>query len=88
MKFAHVREANISHLQSKYFIAKRFHLPEWANFVAHLLYRRCAVGCPSYAFLACNECCKLAYKLAVSCHGNIIQKDDVINGIACKEGGK
>ena len=43
MKLAHVREANISHLQSKYFIAKRFHLPEWANFVAHLLYRRCAV---------------------------------------------
>ena len=33
MKFAHVRVANISHLQSKYFTAKRFHLPERANFV-------------------------------------------------------
>ena len=33
MKFAHVRKANISHLRSKYFAAKRFHLPEWANFV-------------------------------------------------------
>ena len=33
MKFAHVRAANISHLQSKYFTAKRFHLPERANFV-------------------------------------------------------
>ena len=33
MKFAHVRVANISHLQCKYFTAKRFHLPEWANFV-------------------------------------------------------
>ena len=28
MKFAHVRIANISHLRSKYFTAKRFHLPE------------------------------------------------------------
>ena len=44
MKFAHVRVANISHLQSKYFTAKRFHLPVRANFVAHLLYSRCAVG--------------------------------------------
>ena len=33
MKFAHVRGANISHLRSKYFTAKRFHLPKWANFV-------------------------------------------------------
>ena len=33
MKFAHVRGANISHLRSKYFTAKRFHLPERANFV-------------------------------------------------------
>ena len=41
MKFAHVRVANISHLQGKYLTAKRFHLPEWANFVGHLLYRRC-----------------------------------------------
>ena len=29
----HVRKANISHLHSKYFIAKRFRLPEWANFI-------------------------------------------------------
>ena len=28
MKFAHIREANISHLRSKYFTAKLFHLPE------------------------------------------------------------
>ena len=28
-----VRKANISYLQSKYFIAKRFHLPERANFI-------------------------------------------------------
>ena len=28
MKFAHIRAANISHLQSKYFTAKLFHLPE------------------------------------------------------------
>ena len=27
MKFAHICEANISHLQSKYFTAKLFHLP-------------------------------------------------------------
>ena len=27
MKFAHIREANISHLRSKYFTAKLFHLP-------------------------------------------------------------
>ena len=33
MKFAHVRIANISHLRSKYFTAKRFHLPGRANFV-------------------------------------------------------
>ena len=33
MKFARVRGANISHLRSKYFTAKRFHLPKWANFV-------------------------------------------------------
>ena len=52
MRFAHVREANISHLQSKYFIAKRFHLPEWANFVAHLLYRRCAVRLSFFTFLS------------------------------------
>ena len=37
MKFAHVRTANISHLRSKYFTAKRFHLPEWANFVMGVL---------------------------------------------------
>ena len=29
----HVREANISHLRSKYFIAQRFHLPVRANFI-------------------------------------------------------
>ena len=28
MKFAHIREANISQLRSKYFTAKLFHLPE------------------------------------------------------------
>ena len=28
MKFAHIREANISHLRSKYFTAKLFHLPK------------------------------------------------------------
>ena len=33
MKFAHIREANISYLQSKYFTAKLFHLPARANFV-------------------------------------------------------
>ena len=33
MKFAHIREANISHLRSKYFTAKLFHLPARANFV-------------------------------------------------------
>ena len=43
MKFAHVRGANISHLRSKYFTAKRFHLPARANFVAYLLYGRYAV---------------------------------------------
>ena len=43
MKFAHVRVANISHLRSKYFTAKRFHLPARANFVAYLLYGRYAV---------------------------------------------
>ena len=37
MKFAHIRAANISHLRSKYFTAKRFHLPEWANFVVSVL---------------------------------------------------
>ena len=37
-------QADISHLRSKYFTAKRFHLPERANFVAYLLYGRCAEG--------------------------------------------
>ena len=44
MKFANVRVANISHLRSKYFTAKRFHLPARANFVAYLLYGRYAVA--------------------------------------------
>ena len=34
------RRRRISHLRSKYFTAKRFHLPERANFVAYLLYGR------------------------------------------------
>ncbi len=33
MKFATFASANISHLRSKYFTAKRFHLPARANFV-------------------------------------------------------
>ena len=37
-------QADISHLRSKYFTAKRFHLPERANFVAYLLYGRYAKG--------------------------------------------
>ena len=38
MKFSHIREANISHLQSKYFTAKLFHLPARANFVEKSTY--------------------------------------------------
>ena len=49
MKFAHIREANISHLRSKYFTAKLFHLPARANFVeksTHCLGRQmCAFFC-------------------------------------------
>ena len=63
MKFAHVRVANISHLRSKYFIAKRFHLPARANFVAYLLYGRYAVvsflllckGYEKIIFTVCNK---------------------------------
>ena len=51
MKFAHVRIANISHLRSKYFTAKRFHLPARANFVAYLLYGRYAVPFSHFLFI-------------------------------------
>ena len=33
VKFAHIRIANISHLRSKYFTAKLFHLPVKANLI-------------------------------------------------------
>ena len=38
MNFITSAAADISHLQSKYFTAKRFHLPFGANFIEHLLY--------------------------------------------------
>ena len=45
MKFATFAIANISHLRSKYFTAKLFHLPIRANFVAPmkkaLAFRKC-----------------------------------------------
>ena len=47
-------QADISHLRSKYFTAKRFHLPVRANFVAYLLYGRyacCAFFLYVYFFL-------------------------------------
>ena len=40
MKFVLVREANISHLQSRYFTAKLFHLPARANFTEKAAVRR------------------------------------------------
>ena len=49
MKFAIVRKANISHLRSKYFTAKRFHLPEWANFVGAPALSQ-VPRCPAFCF--------------------------------------
>ena len=50
MKFAYVCLANISHLRSKYFTAKRFHLPEWANFVMAVL-ENCVFGHDHFGWL-------------------------------------
>ena len=66
MKFLTFAQANISHLRSKYFTAKRFHLPKRANFIADLLYSRCALdaGISGEAAVdgkhhACDKACGL-----------------------------
>ena len=76
MKFAHIREANISHLRSKYFTAELFHLPARANFVeksTHLSVDKCV-----FFLVAPRGFCPLIRgRQTVVCEGNSLKKGNV-----------